>query len=314
MANSSTFVGVDVSKTFLDVGVLNQDTVRRVSNTPAGIRQLVRLFKASSPQLIVCEATGGLERALVLACTAADLPITSVNARHVRHFAKAIGKLAKTDRIDALVLARFAAAVQPKVRALPDELVRRLAALGGRRRQLKQMMTAERNRLSSSQDALVDAQIHDLLALLTLQAKQVTDEMLVLVRADVAMRHRYELLISVPGVGDVVALNLLSSLPELGRLSRTQVAALVGVAPINRDSGASRGRRMTWGGRAEVRTMLYMATVVACRHNAVIKPHYEQLVARGKPKMVALVACMRKLLVCMNAMLRDDLPWQAAPG
>lgn len=314
MTSSGQFVGVDVSKDFLDVCVLNQDTVQRMPNSPAGIRQLVRLFKASPPQLIVCEATGGLERTLVLACTAADLPIASVNPRHVRHFAHAIGKLAKTDRIDALVLARFAAAVQPEVRALPDEVVRRLSALGSRRRQLKQMMTAERNRLSRNQDALVAAQIHDMLALLAVQAQQITDEMLALVRADVAMRHRHELLISVPGVGDVVALNLLSSLPELGTLSRTQVAALVGVAPINRDSGASRGRRMTWGGRAEVRTMLYMATTVACRHNAVIKPHYEQLVARGKPKMVALVACMRKLLVCMNAMLRDDRPWQAAPG
>ncbi|AFZ69409.1 transposase (plasmid) [Deinococcus peraridilitoris DSM 19664] len=291
MTNPELFVGIDVSQLRLDVALHPTGETFHVRNDEAGFELLCTRLAAVSPTLIVCEATGGMERPVVLACTLAQLPMAVVNARQVRNFARATGQLAKTDRLDALILAHFAQAVRPEVRLVPDEQIRHLEALAVRRRQIVTMLTAERNRLGATHDQVLRGHIEKLIAHLQALRKDLDRELLEAVQADPTTRHRFELLCSAPGVGPVVALTLLSALPELGMLSRGQVAGLVGVAPLNRDSGRMRGRRTTWGGRADVRTALYMATTVAVRHNPTIKAHYEQLVARGKPKMVALIAC-----------------------
>ncbi|AFZ67401.1 IS110 family transposase [Deinococcus peraridilitoris] len=310
MTNPELFVGIDVSQARLDVALHPTGETFSVSNDDEGFTLLCTRLAASSPTLIVCEATGGMERPVVLACTLAGLPITVVNARQVRDFARATGQLAKTDRLDALILARFALAVRPEVRAIPDAQLRHLEALAVRRRQIVAMLTAERNRLGAAQSKVVRTHIEQLISHLQTLRKDLDRELLEAVQAEPVTQHRFELLCSAPGIGPVVALTLLSALPELGVLSRGQIAGLVGVAPINRDSGRMRGRRTTWGGRAEVRTALFMATTVAVRHNQTIKAHYEQLLARGKPKMVALIACLRKFVVRLNAMIRTDKPWQ----
>lgn len=314
MTNPELFVGIDVSQARLDVALHPSGETFHVTNDEGGFELLCTRLAALSPTLIVCEATGGMERPVVLASTLAHLPIAVVNARQVRNFARATGQLAKTDRLDALILAHFAQAVRPEVRLVRDEQIRHLEALAVRRRQIVTMLTAERNRLGATHDQGIRIHIEHLIAHLQTLRKDLDRELLDAVQAHPATQHRFELLCSAPGIGPVVALTLLSALPELGMLSRGQVAGLVGVAPLNRDSGRMRGRRTTWGGRAEVRTALYMATTVAVRHNPTIKAHYEQLVARGKPKMVALIACLRKFVVHLNAMIRADEPWRDQPG
>lgn len=304
------FVGIDVSKDQYDVAWSATRPPQTYAAHAKGRQELLELLQRQQPTLIVLEATGGYERALVAELLAAHLPVAVVNPRQVRDFARATGKLAKTDRLDAMVLARFAQMVQPPQRPLPDENMQQLQELLARRRQLVQMHTAESNRLRTATARRVQQSIQSLLDLIDHQLQELDDELQRVIEQTPAWMQKVTLLKSVPGIGDQTARMLLVNLPELGHCSRQEIAALVGVAPINRDSGQMRGRRTTHGGRAIVRCSLYMATLVATRHNPVIRQSYQRLMANGKAKMVALVACMRKLLTMLNAMLRDQTPWR----
>jgi transposase len=306
-------VGVDVAKAWLDVAVHPAGEGWRVRHDAAGIAALAERLGGLGPTCVVLEATGGLELALAGALGAAGLPVAVVNPRQVRDFARSIGRLAKTDALDAAVLARFAAAVRPEARPLPDAAAQELGALVARRRQLIEMLLAERHR--ATQAALppaVQAELQEHAAWLVARLAQLDGALAAAVRRSPLWRAKDDLLRGVPGVGPVLATTLLAELPELGALSRRQVAALAGVAPLNRDSGTLRGRRVTWGGRAPLRRVLYMATVAAVRCNPALRPVYQRLVAAGKPKKVALVACMRKLLTILNAMLKHATAWQPA--
>lgn len=303
------FVGVDISKAQLDVAVLPTGEVFRVAYTPEGTINLAERLAELEPKLVVLEATGGLERSLTISMVEQGLPVVVVNARQARDYAKATGRLAKTDRIDAVVLAEFAQRVQPELRALPDAPTRALGDLVSRRRQVVEMITAERNRLQSCPDLAIRADIEAHLVYLTSSRDRLDQELVTAVEADPSWLAKSRLLRSVPGVGPVVAVSLLAELPELGHLSHKRLAALVGVAPINRDSGSMRGRRGAWGGRAGIRAALYMAALVATRRNPVIRAFYERLLARGKPKKLALIACMHKLLTILNAIVRSNSAW-----
>jgi transposase len=305
-------VGVDVSKDGLDVAFSDGTPPLRLPNDPGGHAELVRRLSAEPVERVVLEATGGYERPLVAELAAAGLPVVVVNPRQVRDFAKALGILAKTDALDAAVLARFAEAVRPETRPLPDENARELQDLLARRRQLVTLRSAEANRLGQARRPSVRTSVEALLAEIGRQLDALDGDLDALIRACPLWRETEDLLRGVPGVGPQTARTLLAELPELGSCSRQQIAALVGVAPINRDSGAFRGRRATGGGRATVRTVLYMATLVATRRNPVIQAHYDRLLAAGKRKKVALVACMRKLLVILHALVRDRKPWRPA--
>jgi transposase len=281
-------------------------------NDDSGIDSLVTRLKAVSPVLIVLEATGALESPCASALAATGLPVVVVNPRQVRDFAKATGRLAKTDRIDAEVLALFGEAVRPEVRPLPDAESRRLEALCARRRQLVEMLTAEQNRLGSANEA-VRSHVEEHIRWLKAQLKDLDCDLKKAIQSSPAWRDKDELLRSFKGgVGPVLRSTLIGELPELGRLNRREIAALVGVAPLNRDSGTLRGRRSTWGGRASVRRALYMSALVASRHNPTIRAFYDRLRAAGKPAKTALTACMRKLLVILNAMVRDQTRWRLA--
>ena len=275
---------------------------------------LVEQLTARGAERIVLEASGGYEAALVGALASAQLPVVVVNPRQVRDFARATGQLAKTDRIDAQVLARFGQAIRPELRPLADATTRALRALVSRRRQLQEMLIAEQNRLVNAavQDApeALREQLAAHIAWLRRQLAEVDDELRRQLRASPVWRAREDLLRTIPGIGPVTSATLLSQLPELGQLNRKAIAKLVGVAPLSHDSGTLRGRRRVWGGRAEVRAVLYMAALVATRWNAMIRGFYERLRASGKPAKVALVACMRKLLVLCNSMLRSATPWR----
>lgn len=307
---TAMFVGIDISKEQLDVAVSPRQTYETVPNDETGIATLVERLEHLHPQVIALEATGGLERPLVRALVAAGLPVVVANPRQVRDFAKATGRLAKTDRLDAHILARFAEAVQPAVRRLPDDDLQAVRALLARRRQLLEMRTAERNRLDRAAPT-VGARIETHLQWLTRELKSLEGDLDEMIRRSPRWQEQERVLQSVPGIGPIMSRTLVADLPELGTLNRRQIAALVGVAPLNRDSGVWRGRRGIWGGRASVRAVLFMATLVATRRNAVIRTFYERLVAAGKAKKVAIVACMRKLLTILNAMMRDHTPWQA---
>jgi transposase len=307
------FVGIDVAKAKLDVGVRPSAEQMTVSNDETGLEHLVTRLRAVRPALIVLEATGGYELPVVRTLVEAALPVVVVNPRQVRDFAKATGQLAKTDQIDAWVLARFAEQVRPPVRPLPETATQELSALLARRRQLLEMRTAEQNRREHAAGAIRHRiEIH--LAWLTTELAQVDDELDQTIRQSPVWREQEELLKSVPGIGPIVARTLLAALPELGTLTRRQVAALAGVAPLNHDSGTFRGHRSVWGGRAVVRGALYMAAVVATKWNPVIRVFYQRLRAAGKRSKVALVACMRKLLTIVNAMLRQRMPWRIPGG
>lgn len=301
------FVGIDVSKARLDVAVLPSDESFAVPNDVDGIERLVARVAALKPTLVVLEATGGLE-APAVAALAVEAPVAVVNPRQVRDFAKALGRLAKTDALDAAVLARFAQAVQPQARPLPSPELEELRALVTRRRQLRDMVTAERHRMAGAKPAMKRS-IKSHVAWLENALADLDRDLDQTLRGSSVWRETDDLLQSVPGVGPKVSATIIVELPELGTLTRQQAAALVGVAPLNRDSGTMRGRRTTWGGRPAIRTMLYMAAVTAARYNPVIRALYQRLVAGGKPKKVALVACMRKLLTILNAMVRDRRPW-----
>ena len=304
----SITIGIDVSKDYLDVA--SPDGTKQWPNDLVGHQQLIEHLRRWSLETIVLEATGGYERAVVAELAAADLPVVVVNPRQVRDFARATGRLAKTDAIDALMMAEFGRAVKPPHRPLPSEKQRDLQQQLSRRRQLVGMLTAERNRLGQATDTLVCKTIEAVSQTIQRQIDDLDDQLQKTIEQTPAWREKENLLRSVPGVGPQTALALLIELPELGLCSRQEIAALVGVAPINRDSGKLRGRRTTWGGRATVRSALYMATLVAARHNPVIHSHYQRLKQLGKKKKVALVACMRKLLCMLNAILRDNQPWK----
>lgn len=313
---AGVYVGIDAAAAHLDVAVGPTGGAWRVANDAAGVAELVGRLTALGPALVVLEATGGVELLAASELVAAGVPVAVVNPRQARDFARATGQLAKTDALDAASLARFAAAVRPPARALPDAATRELQALVARRRQLVEMLTAETNRQRTAPAAL-RPQLEEHVRWLRRQLADLDRGLKAAVRASPAWRAQEDLLRSVPGVGPVLSATLLADVPELGTLSRQQVAALVGVAPLNRDSGQRRGRRAVWGGRAPVRAVLYMAAVVASQHNPVVGALYARLRAAGKPAKVALVACMRKLLVILNAIARDGVPWTpraAAPA
>ena len=310
MSESPVFVGIDVAKAQLDIAVRPTGARWRTPNDEAGIATLGTQLQALAPTLIVLEATGGVHRAVVAALTVAGLPGVVANPRQTRAFANATGQLAKTDALDARALAHFADAVRPTPRPVPDTETAALRALLTRRRQLVAMRTAESNRLGSAPSSTVQADIRAHLAWLDQRLATLDDDLDTTLRASPVWRERATLYRSVPGIGPVCARTLLLDLPELGTLSRQRIAALAGVAPFNRDSGTVRGRRAIGGGRAPLRATLYMAPLVAVRHNAGLHAHYERLLAAGKAKKVALVACMRKLLTILNAMAKHQTPWQ----
>jgi transposase len=310
MATSeSTFVGIDVSKAQLDVAVHGQARAWQTPNTETGIPDLAARLQALQPTLIVLEATGGFEMPLVAALAAARLPVVVINPRRARDFARATGQLAKTDAIDAHVLAHFAAAVRPTPRPLPTDQEEQLTALLTRRKQLVEMPTVEKNRRHTVRPTM-RPDLDEHIAWLTERLANLDQDIDQFVQASPLWQTQDAVLKSVPGVGRITTSTLLAMLPELGTLNRQQIAALVGVAPVNKDSGRKQGKRRIYGGRAAVRSILYMAALSAKAHNPVIKTFYAELLARGKEKKVALVACMRKLLVILNAMLRTQQPWR----
>ena len=304
------FVGIDVSKAVLDIAVAPTGEGWSVANSTEGMQQLVRKLGEISPRLIVLEATGGLERRAVAALAGASLPVVAVNPRQVRDFAKATGQLAKTDAIDAAVLALFADRIRPQIRPLRDEETQELEALVVRRRQVVDMLTAEKNRLIAAPPSKrVRTAIGKTIKWFQKQLEEIDSDLDNAVKGSPIWREKDNLLRSVPGVGKVLSRTMLSLVPELGRLGKKQLAALVGVAPLNWDSGQQRGRRSVWGGRAHVRAVLYMGALVAARFNPIIRAFHARLIAAGKLPKVALVACMRKLLTILNAIVRDGTPW-----
>jgi transposase len=302
------FIGIDVAKAQLEFAGRPSGVTGAVPNADDGIDALVAQLQACAPTLIVLEATGGYEAAVVAALATAGLPVVVANPRQVRDFARATGQLAKTDAIDAQVLALFAERVRPTPRPLLDEAAQALDSLLTRRRQLVEMLVAERNRLLIARPA-VRRNLQQHIRFLERRLREADDDLHTAVKASPLWRVKDDLLQSVPGVGRVVSLTLLAELPELGRLSSKEIAALVGVAPLARDSGTLRGKRLVYGGRAPVRAALYMAALVASKCNPVIRAFYLRLRAAGKPAKVALTACMRKLLVILNAMARSGTPW-----
>jgi transposase len=310
MSDVPCFVGIDVAKAQLDIAVRPSGERWAVPNDAAGVVTLVERLQALHPTLIVLEATGGLERIATAALATAGLPVVIVNPRQARDFARATGQWAKTDALEARALAHFADVIRPTPRPLPDTQTQELRALLSRRQQLIGMRTAEQNRLAGTSERLTqDIEAH--IAWLNARIATLDADLETMLRASPLWRENDDLLQSVPGVGPVCARTLLLELPELGTLTRQQIAALVGVAPLNCDSGTLRGRRTIWGGRAHVRTVLYMGTLVATRFNPQIKVFYQRLLAAGKRKKVALTACMHKLVTILNAMLKHRTSWQA---
>jgi transposase len=305
---TSSYVGIDVSKARLDVAVQG-GRVWQVNNTCEGIAQLVQQMVEMYPELIVVEATGGYQRAVVDALFHAGLPVAVVNPARVRQFARACGLLAKTDKLDAQVLAEFGQRVQPKRYEGKSEAEKQLSALLVRRKQLEEMLKAEQNRLRTISPALRGS-VERIIAILKEEKKRLDEQIRELMNEHKAWQEQTEILSSAPGVGLVTTATLLAELPELGKMDRKKIAALVGVAPMNYDSGKKRGYRKTKGGRTNVRSVLYMSTLVATRYNPVIQTQYQQLLKRGKEKKVALTACMRKFLTILNAMMRDQQPFR----
>ncbi len=310
MTNTAeVFVGIDVSKAQLDVAVHDQSIHWQTPNTDAGIVELVKRLQAMEPTRIVLEATGGFELRVVAELAHAKLPIVVTNPRRVRAFARSTGKLAKTDKLDAQMLAHFAAALRPEVRTLPTDQEDQLTALLTRRRQIVEMLTMEKNRLHTTRPTM-RSNIEAHIAWMTKQLDTLDDEIDQFIQGSALWQEKATLLKSVPGIGRITASTLVALLPELGTLNRQEIAALVGVAPLNKDSGRKQGKRRIFGGRASVRSVLYMAALSATKHNPKIKKFYQHLLKQGKEKKVALTACMRKLLVIVNAMLRTKQAWR----
>ena len=309
MGNTETYVGVDVSKDTLDVAAHPRQQAKSFKNNDTGIGEAVTYLKKLAPALVVMEATGGLEMALAAALSAAGIHVAVVNPRQVRDYAKSMGKLAKTDAIDAQVMADFAAAVRPEPRPLTDSQTQELKDILTRRSQLNEMITAEKNRLFRARRPVSD-HIKAHIAWLEQELDNMNSSLNRFIQQSPIWRENDNLLQSVPGVGPILSSTLLAELPELGSLNRKQIAALAGVAPLNRDSGKFRGKRTVWGGRAKVRAALYMSTLVATRRNAIIRCFYQRLIAAGKAKKAAITACMRKLLTILNAMMKHRTPWR----
>jgi len=304
----SRFVGIDVSKSRLDVFVRPDDEAVCFSNDEPGIASLTQRLRELAPERVLLEATGGLEIPLIAELAEAGLPVVAMNPRQVRDFAKSVGKLAKTDAIDARIIAQYAELIRPPIRPIPDEQSRLLGDTLARRRQVVEMITAEQNRWRQAKGE-IQQQILQHLLYLKRELANLDDELGKQITQNPNWHEKDEILRTVPGVGKVLSRTLLANLPELGTLSNREISLLVGVAPLNRDSGLMRGRRCIWGGRASVRNPLYMASLVATRYNPIIHAFYFRLLSAGKAKKVALVACMRKLLTILNAMLRHRSPW-----
>jgi transposase len=308
-SEAGIFVGIDVSKAWLDIAVHEQETYFRAKNDDQGIVDLIEKLKQLTPALVLLEATGGFEMLLVAGLAQAGLPVVVTNPRRVRAFARSTGRLAKTDKLDARLLAHFAAAVRPPVRTLPTEAEEQLTGWLTRRHQIVEMLTVEKNRLHTVRPALKD-DIEEHIRWLKEKLSKLDEEINHFVQTTPMWKEKDAILQSVPGVGRITSSTLLAMLPELGKLDRQQVAALVGVAPLNKDSGRKQGKRRVYGGRADVRSVLYMAALSAKKHNPVIRNFYERLIHQGKQKKVALTACMRKLIVILNAMMRTNQPWR----
>ena len=310
--SSALYIGIDVSKATLDIDAyppINPTIAAQFSNDDIGRKQLSTLLAGLQPQLIVMEATGGLESPMAAELAIAGLSVAVVNPRQARDFAKALGVLAKTDQVDALVLARFAEAIKPEARPLKSSELIALDSVLTRRRQLVEMITAESNRQHQAAGKIAK-QIAQHIIWLRKRLAEADEDLDNAITQSPLWKAKSDLITSIPGVGKVTATSLLAELPELGNLARREMSALVGVYPFNRDSGGHKGRRAIWGGRASIRAVLYMATLVASRYNSVIKAFYQKLLAAGKMKKVALVACMRKLLVILNAMVKNNTPWR----
>jgi len=305
------WVGIDVSKSRLDVAFRPTDTPLQVPNTTAGIAQLLTHLQAIEPTLVVLEATGGLQIPVTAALAQAGIPVAVVNPRQVRDFARATGQLAKTDRLDAGVLAHFGEAIRPEVRPLPEVQLQELGELLGRRQQVVEMLVMEKNRLLTLRSKPTQQDVRAHIDWLEKRLDNLEQQLKEQVRNSPVWREQEQLLRSCPGVGSILSLALLTQLPQLGQLSGKQIAALVGVAPLACESGKWQGKRHIWGGRGDLRRVLYMAALAAIRYNGVIKEFYQRLVARGKVKKVALVACMRKLLTILNAMVKNKERWKA---
>jgi transposase len=310
MAAEEVWVGMDVAQHQVEIAVRPSGEQWCCATDDAALAALAARLQVLAPTLVVLEATGGLETRVASHLGAAGLPVAVVNPRQVRAFARALGRLAKTDTLDAQVLAHFAAAVRPAARPLPDAATQELSALLARRRQLVEMLTAEKNRRARAAPRL-QAQLAEHIGWLEARLRELDRDLDQAIRESPAWRTREALLRSVPGVGPTLSTTLLAQLPELGTLNRKQLAALVGVAPLNRDSGTRQGARTTWGGRAPVRAVLYMATLAATRCNPVLRAFYTRLRTAGKPPKVALIACMRKLLLILSAIVRRETAWQA---
>jgi transposase len=309
MENQSQWVGIDVSKATLDIYFRPMGKAVKVTNDEAGISDLVEQLKTVEINLIVLEATGGLETEVIIQLQTALLPVAMINPRQGRDFAKATGRLAKTDAIDAQILAHFGEAMKPSVLAIESESARQLSELVSRRRQLVEMRTAEKNRSSRARGkALANIQAH--LEYLEQTIKEVNQEIEQLNQNNQSSIDKINLVKTVPGIGPIISTTLVADLPELGQLTAKQIARLVGVAPINHDSGQHQGKRRISGGRGHIRAALYMGAVVAMRHNPIIKAFYDRLVERGKSKKLALTACVRKMLIILNAMVRANQPWK----
>ena len=306
------FIGIDVAKKHLDIHVLPDNTAFTVSRDDGGLDELVNRLRQLAPQLIVLEATGGYEKVVLASLAGAGLAVLAVNPRQVRDFARACGRLAKTDRLVAAIIAHFAERLRPPLRPLPDAAAQALGAIVVRRRQIIDMISAENMRLQQTLARKVQTSIKAHLTWLQEQLTSIDDDLDATIKENDTWLHNEQLLDAVPGVGKTTARTLIVELPELGSLDRRQIAALVGVAPINHDSGCHRGQRHIRGGRTTVRAALFMAAWVGTRHNPVLQAFYKRLIAAGKPRKVALVACMRKLLTILNALIRDQKPWQTA--
>jgi transposase len=306
---TSSYVGIDVSKDKLDVAVLGERRAKQLNNTKDGIAKVVQWMLELQPEFIVVEATGGYQRRVVEALFHAGLSVAVVNPARVRQFARACGLLAKTDKLDAFVLAEFGRRVQPRRYEGKTEAEKQLSALLVRRKQLEEMLKAEQNRLCTVAPSLRGS-VERIIALLKEEKKRLEEQIQEFLKEQKAWQEQAQVLSSAPGVGMVTTATLLADLPELGKMDRKKIAALVGVAPMNYDSGKKRGYRKTKGGRTDVRSVLYMSTLVATRHNPVIQAQYQQLLKRGKEKKVALTACMRKFLTILNAMARDQQPFR----
>jgi transposase len=312
MAEEKVYAGIDVSKKWLDIAIQPNDRTWRVANDMDGITVLLRQMKEIGPERIVVEATGGYEARVVQELCMAHLPVSQVNPLRVRRYAEGMNWFAKTDNIDGKVLAYFGEKANPRLTVLPGEGEKRLAALLKRRKQVLDMLTAEKNRLENA-DPDIREYIQSIIATLKEQLAELDREIAHLTKSTPHLKQKKALLTSVPGIGEVTSAMLIAKLPELGVCNRKQIAALVGTAPFNNDSGNRRGRRKTKGGREDVRSVLYMATLTATWCNPVIKAHYENLIEAGKLPKVAIVACMRKLLVIVNAMLRTQTAWKVVP-